>query len=49
MYAGLRNGYGYRDTVWDIQGIIHLDPAMAKDKLRFMLSAQVDNGGVTLW
>ncbi len=45
MYAGLRNGYGYRDTVQDIQGIIHLDPAMAKDKLRFMLSAQVDNGG----
>lgn len=45
IYAGLRNGYGYRDTVQDIQGIIHLDPAMAKDKLRFMLSAQVDNGG----
>lgn len=45
MYAGLRNGYGYRDTVQDIQGIIHLDPAMAKEKLRFMLSAQVDHGG----
>lgn len=45
IYAGLRNGYGYRDTVQDIQGIIHLDPAMAKEKLIFMLSAQVDNGG----
>ncbi len=45
IYAGLRNGYGYRDTVQDIQGIIHLDPVMAKDKIRFMLSAQVDNGG----
>ena len=45
IYAGLRNGYGYRDTVQDIQGIIHLDPAMAKDKIRFMLSAQVNNGG----
>lgn len=45
MYCGLRNGYGYRDTVQDIQGIIHLDPAMAKEKLRFMFSAQVDNGG----
>lgn len=45
MYAGLRNGYGYRDTVQDIQGIIHLDPSMAKEKIRFMLSAQVDNGG----
>lgn len=44
-YCGLRNGYGYRDTVQDIQGIIHLDPDMALDKIRFMLSAQVDNGG----
>ncbi len=45
IYAGLRNGYGYRDTVQDIQGILHLDPSMAKEKIRFMLSAQVDNGG----
>lgn len=44
IYCGLRNGYGYRDTVQDIQGIIHLDPEMACDKIRFMLSAQVDNG-----
>lgn len=45
IYAGLRNGYGYRDTVQDIQGIIHLDPAMAREKIWFMLSAQVNNGG----
>lgn len=45
IYCGLRNGYGYRDTVQDIQGIIHLDPELACDKIRFMLSAQVDNGG----
>ncbi|MDO4197531.1 MAG: hypothetical protein Q4D13_00910 [Erysipelotrichaceae bacterium] len=44
IYCGLRNGYGYRDTVQDIQGIIHLDPMMAKEKISFMLSAQVDNG-----
>ena len=44
-YCGERNGYGYRDTVQDIQGIIHLDPAMAKKQITFMLSAQVDNGG----
>ncbi len=43
-YCGLRNGYGYRDTVQDIQGIIHLAPEMAKEKIEFMLSAQVDNG-----
>ena len=44
-YCGLRNGYGYRDTVQDIQGIIHLSPEMAADKIRFMLSAQVHHGG----
>lgn len=45
VYCGQRNGYGYRDTVQDIQGIIHLDAPMAKERIRFMLSAQVDNGG----
>ena len=44
-YCGLRNGYGYRDTLQDIQGVIHLAPEMAVKKIRFMLSAQVDNGG----
>lgn len=44
-YCGLRNGYGYRDTVQDIQGVIHLAPEMAKEKIRFMLSAQVHHGG----
>ena len=44
IYCGLRNGYGYRDTVQDIQGVIHLDPKAAKEKLSFMLSAQVNNG-----
>ncbi len=45
IYCGLRNGYGYRDTVQDIQGIIHLEPELAAEKIRFMLSAQTDNGG----
>ena len=45
FYCGLRNGYGYRDTVQDIQGIIHLEPEAAAEKLRFMLSAQVHHGG----
>lgn len=45
IYCGLRNGYGYRDTVQDIQGVIHLAPELAVEKIRFMLSAQVDNGG----
>jgi cellobiose phosphorylase len=45
VYCGQRNGYGYRDTAQDIQGIIHLDPKMAGDRLRFMISAQVSHGG----
>ncbi len=45
IYCGLRNGYGYRDTVQDIQGIIHLAPEQAAEKIRFMLSAQTSNGG----
>jgi len=44
VYCGLRNGFGYRDTVQDIQGIIHLAPEMAAEQIRFMLSAQVTNG-----
>ncbi len=44
-YCGQRNGFGYRDTVQDIQGIIHLDPEMAARQIRFMLSGQVNNGG----
>ncbi|MCL2187219.1 MAG: N,N'-diacetylchitobiose phosphorylase [Defluviitaleaceae bacterium] len=43
-YCGQRNGYGYRDTVQDIQGIIHLDPKEAREKLIFMISAQVHHG-----
>ena len=44
VYCGLRNGFGYRDTVQDIQGIIHLAPEMARGQIEFMLSAQVSNG-----
>ncbi|NLI22165.1 MAG: N,N'-diacetylchitobiose phosphorylase [Clostridiales bacterium] len=44
LYCGQRNGYGYRDTVQDIQGVIHLDPALARERLVFMLSAQARNG-----
>lgn len=44
IYCGHRNGFGYRDTVQDIQGIIHLAPDQAKAQLVFMLSAQVAQG-----
>lgn len=44
IYVGHRDGYGYRDTVQDIQGIIHLDPDSAKDRLRLMLAGQTSKG-----
>lgn len=45
VYVGLRDGLGYRDTVNDIMGIMHLDPVLAGERLRFMLSGQVHHGG----
>lgn len=45
IYASLRNGFGFRDTVQDTQGIIHLAPELAYKQIRFMLSGQAANGG----
>ncbi|MEI6603556.1 MAG: N,N'-diacetylchitobiose phosphorylase [Clostridia bacterium] len=45
QYCGQRNGLGYRDTVQDIQGTVHIDPELSRERLELMLSAQVDNGG----
>lgn len=45
IYCGLRNGLGFRDTVQDIQGIMHLAPEFAKQRLIYMLSGQLSNGG----
>ncbi len=44
FYIGLRNGLGFRDTIQDIQGIMHLDSKSAGERLRYMLSGQVSNG-----
>ena len=43
-YCGLRDGFGYRDEVQDLEGILHLDPETALGKLRMMVSGQVSNG-----
>jgi cellobiose phosphorylase len=45
VYTSGRNGLGYRDTVQDIQGIMHLDPNLAGQRLRLMLSGQLSSGG----
>ena len=44
FYCGLRNGYGYRDTVI-YSGCDSSCTGDGTRKIRFMLSAQVDNGG----
>jgi len=43
-YCGMRNGLGYRDTMNDIQGVMHLDHETAGQRLRLMLSGQASRG-----
>lgn len=43
-YCGLRNGLGFRDTVQDIRGILHLAPEAALPRIRLMLSGQASCG-----
>ncbi|MDA3873395.1 MAG: N,N'-diacetylchitobiose phosphorylase, partial [Kiritimatiellae bacterium] len=46
VYAGLgRDGFGYRDTVQDILGVLPAIPSEAKNRLRMMLSGQESLGG----
>lgn len=45
IYSSGRNGLGYRDTVSDIQSIMHLDSVLAGERLVTLLSGQVSNGG----
>lgn len=45
VYAGERDGFGYRDTVQDLLGIMHTIPEEAKARLELMLTGQVATGG----
>lgn len=45
IYSGARDGYGYRDTVQDILGIIALIPEEAKERLELMITGQESTGG----
>ncbi|SFR97271.1 GH36-type glycosyl hydrolase domain-containing protein [Anaeromicropila populeti] len=45
IYSSGRNGLGYRDTVADLQSIMHLDHKLAGERLVTLLSGQVSNGG----
>lgn len=49
VYCGLRNGYGYRDTVQDIQGVIHLAPEQAAEKIRLCSPHRWTTAEVCRW
>lgn len=45
IYAGERDGLGYRDTVQDILGVLHAIPDEARQRLELMITGQVSTGG----
>jgi len=45
VYAGERDGLGYRDTVQDMLGVLHAIPDEACARLELMLTGQVSTGG----
>ncbi len=46
IYSGIdRDGFGYRDTVQDLLGILHVIPEEAGKRLELMISGQVSTGG----
>ena len=45
VYTGERDGLGYRDTVQDLLGVLHLIPDEARARLELMLTGQVSTGG----
>jgi N,N'-diacetylchitobiose phosphorylase len=45
IYAGERDGLGYRDTVQDMLGVMHAIPEEAVQRLELMITGQVSTGG----
>ncbi len=45
VYSGERDGLGYRDTVQDLLGVLHLIPEEARERLELMITGQVSTGG----
>ena len=45
IYAGERDGLGYRDTVQDMLGVMHTIPQEAGQRLELMITGQVSTGG----
>jgi cellobiose phosphorylase len=45
IYSGERDGLGFRDTVQDFMGVMHLIPAEAAKRLELMITGQCSTGG----
>jgi N,N'-diacetylchitobiose phosphorylase len=45
VYAGERDGLGYRDSVQDLLGVMHIIPDEAKKRLELMITGQTSAGG----
>ena len=45
IYSGERDGLGYRDTVQDFMGVMHLIPEEARKRLELMITGQCSSGG----
>lgn len=45
VYAGGRDGLGYRDTVQDMLGVLPAIPELARERLELMVTGQTSTGG----
>jgi N,N'-diacetylchitobiose phosphorylase len=45
VYAGERDGLGFRDTVQDLMGVLHTIPEEAVKRIELMITGQVSCGG----
>jgi len=45
IYSGERDGLGYRDTVQDFMGVMHIIPKEASKRLELMITGQCSTGG----
>jgi cellobiose phosphorylase len=45
IYSGERDGLGYRDTVQDMLGVLHIIPEEVQERLELMITGQVSTGG----
>ena len=45
IYSGERDGLGYRDTVQDFMGVMHVIPKEAAGRLELMITGQCSTGG----